>query len=96
MGSILPGLGQMWPNFCSGVCPSLQMSSLAAPAWPTRPGHSVQRSGMVAVSHAPPPLLLALVIPNFLSHDFCLCLLLSLASLPAAASPCHLQSNLLH
>ena len=46
MGSILPGLGQMWPNFCSSVCPSPQMSSLAAPAWPTRPGHSVQRSGV--------------------------------------------------
>ena len=46
VGSILPEPGQMWPNLASGICPGPQTSSLTAPAWPTRPGHGVQRSGV--------------------------------------------------
>lgn len=46
VGSILPEPGQMWPNLASGICPGPQTSSLTAPAWPTRPGHSVQHSGV--------------------------------------------------
>lgn len=47
MGSILPGLGQMWPNLPSNsICLGPQMSSLAAPAQPIQPGHNVQCSGV--------------------------------------------------
>lgn len=46
VGSILPEPGQMWPNLASGICPGPQTSSLTAPAWPTRPGHSVQHPGV--------------------------------------------------
>lgn len=46
VGSILPEPGQMWPNLASGICPGPQTSSLTAPAWPTRPGNSVQHPGV--------------------------------------------------
>lgn len=47
------GLGQMWANLPSSVCPGPQMSCLTAPAQLTRPGHGAQCSGLVAVSHVP-------------------------------------------
>ena len=46
VGSILPEPGQMWPDLASSICPGPQTSSLTAPAWPTRPGHSVPRPGV--------------------------------------------------